>query len=280
MRRNIFRLLLGAAVTMATASCEDFLYKEPIDKVDADSWFSTETDLLLYANGLIQSYLPSESTIGLGDAYCDLVATKTSSDYYRPGIWNSSKQTGWAYSDWASIRRANYMIENMTRSQGKVDDQVYNHYAGVARFWRAYFYYTKVRNFGDVPWIDHVFSESDEGLFAARDDREYVMHQVLEDLDFACENMQGSGSFAEGRTQVNKWVALAFKSRVCLFEGTYRKYHDVNPSTNRPWNGQYESADDFLAESALPPDSSWPEGHSNCTTPVHRPPTSAPCSPP
>lgn len=250
MKQNIFKLLLGAAVAFSAVSCEDFLYKEPIDKVDADTWFSTETDLELYANGMIQSYLPSESTIGLGDANCDLVATKTSGDYYRPGIWNSSKQTGWAYSDWGSIRRANYMIENMTRSQGKVDDMVYNHYAGVARFWRAYFYYSKVRTFGDVPWIDHVFTESDEALFAARDDRELVMHHVLEDLNFACENMQGSGSFAEGRTQINKWVALAFKSRVCLFEGTYRKYHDVNPSTNQPWNGQYESADDFLAEAA------------------------------
>ena len=75
------------------------------------------------------------------------MATKTSGDYYRPGIWDSSKQTGWGYSDWGNIRRANYMIENMVRSQGKVDDLVYNHYAGVARFWRAYFYYSKVRTF-------------------------------------------------------------------------------------------------------------------------------------
>lgn len=250
MKINIANIFGGIIIALTITSCEDFLSREPIDKVNADTWFSSETDLLLYANGMLQSYLPSESTIGLGDAYCDLVATKTSSDYYRPGVWNSTKQTGWAYSDWENVRRANYMMENMVRSKGKVDDIIYNHYDGVAHFWRAFFYYSKIRTFGDVPWIDKVLEENDPAIYAQRDDRELVMHHVLEDLNFACENLQGSGSFTDGRTQINKWVALAFKSRVCLFEGTYRKYHQVNPSTNKPWNGQYESADDFLKEAA------------------------------
>ncbi len=234
---------------MATASCEDFLNTSPVDQVDADTWFNSETNLQLYANGFLVSYLPSESTIGLNDAYCDLVATKTSSDYYRPGIWNSSKQDGWDYDDWKGIRSANYMIENMVDCEGEVTEEVYNHYAGVARFWRAYLYYSKVRNFGDVPWIDHVPDVDDELLYAGRDDRELVMHHVLEDLTFACENLLGS-NYVEGRTQISKWVALAFKSRVCLYEGTYRKYHEVNPSSNEPWNTRYESADDFLREAA------------------------------
>ncbi|MGM9697914.1 MAG: RagB/SusD family nutrient uptake outer membrane protein [Prevotella sp.] len=243
--RKIFPFL---GILLLATSCDDFLDKQPIDKVDASAWFATETDLELYANGLIQSYLPSESSIGLGDAYCDLVCTKTSSDYYRPGIWNSSKQTGWAYSDWENIRRANYMLENMTRSKGKVDDDVYLHYEGVARFWRALFYYNKVRTFGDVPWLDHVPEQTDSILYASRDDREYVMHQVLEDLNVACSQLKGNGKYVQNRTIVNRWVALALKSRVCLFEGTYRKYHSTNPSTGKPWSGRYESADSWLRE--------------------------------
>lgn len=239
---------MGVGLLLTVTSCDDFLDKQPIDKVDANAWFATETDLELYANGLIQSYLPSESSIGLGDAYCDLVCTKTSSDYYRPGIWNSSKQTGWAYSDWANIRRVNYMLDNMTRSKGKIDDEVYQHYEGVARFWRALFYYNKVRTFGDVPWIDHVPEQADSILFASRDDREFVMHKVLEDLNVACSQLKGSGKYIQNRTVVNRWVALALKSRVCLFEGTYRKYHSANPSTAKPWNGRYESADTWLRE--------------------------------
>lgn len=251
MKNRISKLFVGAVLAFVIPSCTDFLTQEPIDQVNANKWFSTEDDLEFYANGFIQSYLPGNNTIGLSDGFCDLVATRTSSDYYRPGIWNSTKQTGWSYGDWGNIRRANYMLANMVRSKDLVNEKVYNHFEGVARFWRAYFYYEKVRMFGDVPWVDRVFDEADEALFAGRDDREYVMHQLLEDLNFACQHLQAEGTpYTKGRTQINRWVALAFKSRVCLFEGTYRKYHSVNPSTRQPWNGKYESAVDWLQESA------------------------------
>ena len=247
MKTNIVKLFFGAAVALSTVSCEDFLTVSPVNKVGAETFFAGEKDLLLFANGMLEKYLPSESTIGLGDANCDLVATKTSTDYYRPNIWDYTKQSGWDIADWRSIRRANYFLENMTRCQSVVDPAVYNHYVGVARFWRAYFYFGKVKTFGNVPWVDHVLDVDDAILFAARDDREFVMSKVLEDLNYACENCLGTDLY---KGVINKWVALAFKSRVCLYEGTYRKYHSVNPSTNAAWNNQYETANDFLAEAA------------------------------
>lgn len=250
MKTNIVKLFLGAAIAFTAVSCEDFLTVEPVDSVGTNSFFTSEKDLLLFANGMLEAYLPSESTIGLGDAYCDLVATKTSSDYYRPNIWDATKQTGWEISNWRNIRRANYMMENMTRCQDVVDAAVYNHYMGVARFWRAYFYYAKVRTFGNVPWIDHVLDVEDDILFKPRDDREYVMSKVLEDLNYACENCLGTDGYIGGNTLISKWVALAFKSRVCLYEGTYRKYHTKNPSTDTPWTNQYETSEDFLTEAA------------------------------
>lgn len=251
MKRIILQTILGTVITLTTASCSDFLNPDPIDKESASKWFGSENDLEFYANGLIQSYMPSQATIGLGDGYCDLVATKTSSDYYHPGIWNSSKQAGWSYGDWEGIRSANYMLENMTRAKGVVSSEIYNHFEGVARFWRAYLYYSKVRTFGDVPWIDHVFADTDKDIYAGRDSRELVVHHMLEDLNFACENLQPAGhTYTMGRTQINEWTALALKSRVCLFEGTYRKYHAVNPSTNKPWTNEYETSSDLLAEAA------------------------------
>lgn len=246
-----FNFLMVIFLMTCCMACSDFLSQDPVDKINASKWFSSESDLEFYANGLLQDYLPSQDDIALGDAFCDLVATKTSTDFYRPGIWNAGKQGGWGYSAWANIRDVNYMLENMTRAKGTVGSEVYNHFEGVARFWRAFFYYDKVRTFGDVPWIDRVFEESDEELYAGRDSREYVMHRVLEDLDFACQNLSESGTrFAQGRTQINRWTALAMKSRICLFEGTYRKYHSVNPSTGQSWTPEYESPTDWLREAA------------------------------
>ena len=55
-----------------------------------------------------------------------------------------------AESNWTNLRRVNYMLDNMHKCRGRVSDEIYNHYEGVARFWRAWFYYDKVRTFGAV----------------------------------------------------------------------------------------------------------------------------------
>ena len=34
---------------------------------------------------------------------------------------------------------------------------------------------------------------------------------------------------------IHRYVALALKARFCLYEGTMRKYHAVDPSTGRAW---------------------------------------------
>jgi hypothetical protein len=57
---------------------------------------------------------------------------------------------------------------------------------------------------------------------AARDSRNYVMDMVLEDLNFAVANITLNKS---SRTAYNVYVANAMKTEVCLFEGTYSKYH-------------------------------------------------------
>ena len=222
--KNIIRLFAIGAVAFTGVSCEDFLSADPVNRVSAEAFFVSESDLQLYCNGLLESYCPSANTIGMGDSYTDLTASKSGTDYYKPGAaWDAGKQTGWDVGDWRSIRRANIMLRDMVRAKENVSEVVYNHYEGVARFWRAYFYYSKVKTFGNVPWIDQVLDVDNALLYAGRDDREYVMSKVLEDLNFACTYC--STDTKTYKNVINRWVALAFKSRVCLFEGTYRKYH-------------------------------------------------------
>ncbi len=49
------------------------------------------------------------------------------------------------------------------------------------------------------------------------------MDSVLADINYACNNITSNSDAT--RSQVTKYVAYALKSRICLFEGTYRKYH-------------------------------------------------------
>ena len=71
---------------------------------------------------------------------------------------------------------------------------------------------------------------------------------MLEDLDFACEHCYDSGAWINS-AQINRYIALAYKSRVCLFEGTYRKYHSVDPSTGKPWEDT-QASERFLRAAA------------------------------
>ena len=166
--------ILAVAVILTGVSCEKFLTADPIDKVDAGKFFSNETELELYANGMMNNYTPDALEVGIeGDRYCDFVCTKTSQDYNRPGVWGSNKQGGWDIGSWRNIRRANIMLDRMVNSKGRISESLYNHYEGVGRFWRAYFHYAKMQTFGNIPWIDHALDISEEAILQApRTDRE------------------------------------------------------------------------------------------------------------
>ncbi len=86
-------------------------------------------------------------------------------------------------------------------------------YIGLARFFRAWFYFDKVKRFGDVPWINKAMEVDDPDLYAARDSRTLVMDSVLADLDFACEHITLTSD--QTSSLITKYVAQAFKSRVC-----------------------------------------------------------------
>ena len=246
-RNNIFNLIVLVAVAATMVSCEGFFNRYPHNKPSAEIFLSNENELRIYSNGLTNSAILGTSIAIGNNAYTDLCATKLSSDKYHPGIWNASKGGGWSSSNWSFMRQVNYMIENMYKSENNVSKEVYGHYMGVARFWRANSHMRKLKTFGNIPWIDKYLQPNDPKLYAGREDREYVFHMILQDLQFAAENCLDTPEFMDAaRINVNKYVALAFIARACLYEGTYRKYHDRNPSTNIPWNNQYETSDELL----------------------------------
>ena len=243
------KILLYTLMTLAAAgmaSCEDFLTRDTYDQIGSDEFWKSETDLELYANGFIQKMIPGDGTITRGDIYADYCAVDIPTDLLRPdGNVSPDNQTGWAESNWTNLRRVNYMLDNMHKCKGRVSDEIYNHYEGVARFWRAYFYWNKVKTFGAVPWYDSTIDSNDhEALYKPRDSREYVMRKVLEDIEFASTYCTSSSALEVNSVQITRYVALALKVRICLYEGTFRKYHANDPSTGKPWTA--DEAETYL----------------------------------
>lgn len=88
---------------------------------------------------------------------------------------------------------------------------------------RAYVYYSKLRAFGDFPIVLEPLPNDKDVLVEAslRRPRNEVARQILDDLDKAIYLMQFTNL---STTRINRDVALQFKSRVALFEGTWLKY--------------------------------------------------------
>ena len=210
MKRIIYSFV-SACLLLSSCSMDEI----PQASVDKDTVFRTEKGLETYS---FYNMLPSVSDGFRQDAMCDYGAVTSFDNFIREGAYSAELSSGWSWSD---LRNINYFIENCTNEA--VDESVRNNYIGLARFFRAYFYYEMVVRFGDVPWIDRTLGVDDELLYAGRDSRTTVMDHVLEDLDFACENI--SRTKDETGSLVTKWVAYALKSRICLFEASFRKYH-------------------------------------------------------
>ncbi len=231
--KRILIWLIPAAISFA--SCKK-LDQVPQDTATKEAVFGSEKGLELYANSFYR-LLPSASDAHKGDAMSDYAARSQAPDFLLPGAFGPRQSSGWT---WDGLRNINYFLEN--NNNLKVPAAIRQQYTALARFFRAYFYYTKVRRFGDVPWINKTFKVDDPDLYKGRDKRSLVMDSVLADLNYACANITKTSD--NSRSLITKYVALGFKSRVCLYEGTYRKYHDeagLSASADK-WLQEAESA--------------------------------------
>jgi len=208
-KQYLWFILLGFLL----AGCE--LEQTPVSTTSKSAVFGSESGLKLYSNSFY-GILPQGNT--RQDAMSDYLAVKTVPTFVQENAFAPTLSSGW---DWGDLRNINYFIVN--NKDPRVPLSVRKHYTGIARFFRAYFYYDKVIRFGNVPWINKPLSVSDPELYGGRDNRTLVMDSVLADINYACENISVTND--NTRSLVTKWVAYAFKSRLCLFEGTFRKYH-------------------------------------------------------
>jgi len=214
--KKIFLYILPLA--LICTACEDALERVPQDAVSSKTYFLNADQLQQYTN---QFYTIMPSASSMYEEVSDLVGKTTLANEAtgtRSIPFNASSSS-WT---WGTLRHINYFLEHVDQCS---DEAARNKYTGVALFFRAYFYYDKVRRFGDVPWIDHAMGNNDEELYKPRDSRTLVMQNVVKDLNRAIELLPEEHTNAYA---VNRYTALALKSRACLFEGTFCKYHKIS----------------------------------------------------
>jgi hypothetical protein len=230
--KNIYFLLLIAIIAVGSG-CKKFVDVTNPDQLTDPAFWKTENNVRSYNwefYNMFYGFGNGSSTNG------DFYFTSFSDDQCAAGFSQFPQTTAATDGNWSFgyVRKANIMLERV--DQVDMDDAAKNHWKGIAHFFRAYQYFQLVQRFGDVPFFSHSSDISDSTeIYKPRNPRTLVMDSVLADINFAVANLRQ----VDLTNTVNKDVALALKSRICLYEGTYRKYHT---ELNLP------DADKFLKE--------------------------------
>lgn len=259
---NIKVLALSALSFCLFACNDDFMDRPPKDDIVSENFWNTETDLELYLNGMYRIYARGHnqdpyvaplnfrgSHIAYDDAFSDNavrsgqnVNVRLTNAYTVP---LNDSYNGWS---WGDLRRVNYFLTNYDRAPITEDKK--KAYAAEAYFFKAWDYFKKVQIFSDVPWLSRDLNIDSEELYAPRDSRELVMDSVLFCINRAIE------WFPEVTTpnsvgRINKDMAQFLKARICLNEGTFRKYHtELNlQNTAAMWLEEAAKAADYLIKS-------------------------------
>ena len=213
MKKNII-LYSFIALLSGTAGCSDMLDQYPLDAISPETYYNNADELRSATNqfygmfpGAASGYTESADVVCTFNLPAEVQGIRTVPT--SGGGWN-----------WEYLRAVNFYLSHSVRCD---DVDAREHFDGIARFFRAYFYFEKVKRFGEVPWFDRELSSTDPELFRPRDSRDFIMDKILDDLTYAINNI----SDKKDLYNVTHWTALALKSRICLFEGTYRKYHGI-----------------------------------------------------
>lgn len=227
--KTIFVLLISALLLLPSCK-KDFLNRPPLDQLTDDNFWSNEKNVRTFSYGFYTTYFKG---YGAGWAWGSYFTGETLNDEFAPtspAQFNKvvpSSGGGWNFTN---VRKANIFIDRI--SNVEMDEEARNHWLGIGRFFRGMAYFNLVSAYGDVPWYDKApLSEQEDTLYRPRDPRQEVMSHVLDDFKFAAEHVRESDG--EKGLTVNKWVVLAFMSKVFLFEGTWEKYHDIDPAKSK-----------------------------------------------
>jgi putative lipoprotein len=190
------------------------LDRTPLDALAPENTFNNKEELETATNGFYAMLPNAEDLYG---ETADLVVPTTLTNEVLGIRTVPASGGGWS---WRLLSDINTCLIYSARCK---DANVRAEYDGVARFFRAYFYFEKVKRFGEVPWFDTPLTSTDDRLYQGRTDRNTLLDNMLADIDYAAQHLPS----ATNAYKITKWTALAMKSRMALFEGTFRKYHGI-----------------------------------------------------
>lgn len=227
--------IIAAALLMGSfSSCSDFLDRYPLEELSDESFWKTEKDAEMAVSNLY-NVLPTwdvDEAINSDDAVHGI---KWAAGNQSKGVYDPSDY-GWS-GEYGYIRQANLILEKIQEMD--LSEDAYKKLEGQARFFRAYTYFTLIRSFGAVPYIDKPLELTDvENI--TRTPKDEVYAKVMEDFDIAIANLPVQWDDANSG-RITKGAAMAMKARAALY---YNNWQTAMDEAKKVMDlGQYELYD-------------------------------------
>lgn len=252
-KRYLTILSVMAAVTMVSCQ-DDFLDKQPLDKLSEEAVFNSAALCESYVNALY-NVLPDpfqEGNIGTisdegffryGGSSTRYIAdgsmTPSNVMYEEEGgqahntrtttlnIWNRAYE--WIY-------RMNYLLNYINENGTEMDDESRDRLVGEVHFLRAWAYYNLIQRYAGVPIITKTYGLDDE-YNAKRDNFDDCVDFILKDLESAEKLLPEKENCVLGR--INKDIVLALRCRVTMLAAS-PLFNDPENPTGSIFRGQYD----------------------------------------
>ncbi len=226
MKSNI-KYILALPLILSLGSCSDFLDKDPLSQITTSGLSYSATECKEYVNqfyGVLNgpfTHRDNGLAYDLGTDNLLAVSYQNNKDLIDGLVTVPASGGGYGINEWGRIRTLNFLLDNCHKSTEMEEAEKY---IAEARFFRAYLYFEQfLKKFGSVQWIEHATYPNSPELYSEQLPRNEIADKILADLDWAIERLPEHAIQEKGR--VSKEVALALKSRVALYEGTWEKYH-------------------------------------------------------
>lgn len=215
--------IIVALACMAMASC-DFLDKEPT-KLTPGVYFNNAGEALSF---LTSVYAPLASQNFYGSEYMFMVCGDDLSHYgggRNPQsngaiACNNANSSSPQFSNlwetlYAGIDRANTFLENIDKT-ADITDKLRLQYKSEVRFMRAFYYFTLVQGWGDVPFKTNS-TNNVTGLDIPRTNKQIIYDFIVTEMSECAEGLNSAAALNYKPGHVSKSTAWGILARVYLF---------------------------------------------------------------
>lgn len=217
------------------SSCSKFLKEDPLDTKISGQFWKTPADAQSAVNGLYFGGVPYLNNIDvdggwtpkatmwggiMSGLFVDKRKDRTFTNASENATFNIESFNATAQKLWSEfyigISRANFVITNIPKMAGVLDDAKISNYVAQGKFFRALAYFSLVKDFGDVPLISEAYT-STEGIFKERTPAADIYKFIEQDLlDIAEGSALPDKAFYDNGCYVTKPMAQSLLAQVYL----------------------------------------------------------------